>query len=1061
MVKMKHLALTVLMMFSAVAMAQKVTVSGKVLDGEVNEMMPSATVVLLKPDSTQATGVVTDSKGVFTLPSVKVGDYILKASFVGYRAVFQNLTLTKDKKKVDVGTITLYDDARLMKEATVTAALAQVEVKADTFVYNADAYRVPEGSTLEELVRKLPGAEVAEDGTIKINGKTISKVLMKGKELFGNDKEAALKNLSAKMVDKLKSYERKSDYTRITGIDDGEEETVLDLTVKRGMGEGWVINADLAAGNARQDVVPNAPRNLEFPKPLYSTMLNVNRFTDNLQFMAFFNRNNNNGGIGRWGGWGSGSGVTTNTMGGLNVTWTNGLQQYTKGYFEIGGNVRYSGRETENMSMSNSETFLSASSSSFSNSFNHSRSTNRSINADLRLEWMIDSLTTLTMRPNFSHSENKNWGDNTSVTFNADPYEITDNPLKDYDNDALFSGDEIRVNSNVNKSHSLGTSNSGRINFQLNRRLMKPGRNIALDMNSNISHSDNESFSWADIKYYQTGKNTLQDRYTVSPSKSWNIDTRLSYSEPLTDKLNLQLSYQYQRRFSDNDRSMYNLENLIGQSLSARGIDTYGDNLMTRDILEQIYLSEGSPSAALDNMINFADPTMDWQAFTRDAVNSQYATYKENNHNANLMFRYMNKLENGQELRLNAGASLQPQHTLMHYQKGAVDTTVTRTTINWAPRLDFRWKISNVSQFRINYNARMSQPSMTQLMEVTDDSNPLNVNTGNAGLRSSWANNFSAEYNGYKTETQTSWNVRAGYGNTKNSIASATIYDQNSGARYTRPMNINGNWNSWGNININSALGEKKYWNISNGVNLNYNYRLGYLSTNTDGDMSKFIDPATGRINMDKLFAATPLNESATKTLGIGDNMRINYRYTFPNENYSLEVSANGGFNYDHTRSTAQTNNNIDSWRFNYGGNATLMFPWSVTFTTNITEQSRRGYADKNMNTNELIWNASLQKSFLKDKAATIRVEWNDILHQRSNVSRAISEFSRSDTYTNNINSYFMVHFIYRLNLLGDKEARSMMRGMPGGEGRGGGWGGGRGPGGFGGGGGWGGGGRF
>ena len=206
---------------------------------------------------------------------------------------------------------------------------------------------------------------------------------------------------------------------------------------------------------------------------------------------------------------------------------------------------------------------------------------------------------------------------------------------------------------------------------------------------------------------------------------------------------------------------------------------------------------------------------------------------------------------------------------------------------------------------------------------------------------------------------------------------------------------------------------------------------------------------------MDKLFGMTALNESATKTTSVGDNLRITYRYTFLDERYSVEFTGNGGFTYNHTRSTSQTGNNIDSWQFNYGGSAVLQFPWSVAFTTNITEQSRRGYADKSMNTNELIWNATLRKSFLKVNAATLSVEWNDILQKRSNVSRAISEFSRSDTYTNNINSYFMVHFIYRLNLMGSREVR--MPGMPGGM-PGGGFGGGRG--GFGGGG-FGGGGRF
>ncbi|MBQ0049080.1 MAG: TonB-dependent receptor [Bacteroidales bacterium] len=1029
--QIRNLALLLLLLCSATAVAQKVTVSGKILDGESNDVMPGATVVLLTPDSTQVTGAITGQNGTFTLPATKAGQYIMRVSFVGYRSVFKNLTLPKNEKKMELASITLYDDAKLMKEAEVTAQLAQVEMKADTFMYNADAYKLPEGSMLEDLVRKLPGAEVSEDGTIKINGKTVSKILVKGKEFFGDDKEMSMKNIPTKLINKIKAYDKKSDYSRMTGIDDGEEETVLDLSVKRGMGEGWLINADAALGGARQDEIPGHANRIEFPKPLYTGNLTISRFTDNLQFMLVGSRNNINNGAGRWGGFGGGSGVTTTTQVGLNASYTNDIPRNDMGHFEIGGNVRYNAREAEGMSVSNSETFLTGSSSSFSNSRNYSNNKNHNFNADMRLEWMPDSLTTLIFRPSFAHSESNNMGENTSVTFNNDPYKRSTNPLADFANKDLFideEGQDIRVNSNESESKSTGNSNSGNMNLQVNRRLGLPGRNISLDLSGSFNKSDNENISWANINYYQNTQHMLQDRFTVSPTKSWDIRTRLSYTEPITRDLNLQFSYNYQRRFNDNDRSMYNLDRLINQKLSQQGVEQYDEatQLMTENILYGLFAQGPQAQYALDNIMAQIDGR-DWRSFALDATNSQYATYKENNHNAQVMLRFTAKIDSTQEIRLNAGINFQPQHTLMHYAKGLqLDTTVTRTTFNWAPRINMRWKISQVSQLRIHYNARMRQPSMTQLMEVTDDSDPLNVSTGNAGLRGSWSNSVYAEYNGNKMETQTSWFTRIGYDNTKNSIESATIYDSHTGARYTRPMNINGNWNTWFNANFNTALDKKKYWNFSNNLNLNYNYRLSYLRNSGNNTPLSIHYRPDGTIDMDDLFGQVDLSqfEAATKTLGVGDNIRLNYRKSF-GDDWSLDFGATGGFNYNHTRSSAQTGNNIDSWTFNYGVNANVIFPWSITFNTSITEQSRRGYDDKAMNTNELLWNATLQKSFLKDKAATISIEWNDILHQRSNVSRAISAVMRTDTYTNNINSYFMVHFIYKLNLMGSKEARN------------------------------------
>lgn len=1057
------------------AMAQKL--SGRVIDDEMREPMPGTTVMLLNAkDSAKVAAAVTDVNGKFTLPSQKTGDYILKISFVGYAPIMKNMSLTKSSRGMDLGTFALLDDAKLLKDAVVTAALAQVEVKGDTFQYNADAFKTTEGSSIEELVRLIPGAEVGQDGNITINGKTVSRVLVKGKEFFGNDKDISMKNLPAKMVDKIKAYDRKSDYTRITGIDDGNEETVLDLSFKRSMSDGWVINIDLGAGNARQDEIPGETNPIKFPKPLYTGNLNVNRFTDNLQFNVIASRNNTNGGSGRWGGFSGGSGVTTTTMVGANLTWFNGKEQFTPGYFEAGGNVRFNSRESENMSVGNSEKFVTEINKfpSFTNNRNWSKNNNYNLNADLRMQWMPDSFTTITIRPSFTHSESDGKSSNVSVTFDADPYEKMANPLEiktkggkeiyAFADDDIFAGDEIRVNSNQSQSRSEGTTNSGNASLQLNRRLAKPGRNITADLSGNFSNSDNENYNWSVIKYYKSGMaDRVQDRYTPSPSKSWNATGRLSYTEPLNDYLNLQMSYQYQRRFTDNDRSMYNLEKLIGQSLSAQGVQEYNATMMTEDILRGIFEGGLAAGESLDNMMQLAGYGADWQQFTRDAFNSQYATYKENNHNANLLLRYTNIFENGQELRASAGATFQPQNTHMDYAKNKLDTTVTRTTYNWSPRIDARWKINNVSQLRMSYNGRMSQPSMTQLMEVTDDSNPLSVNTGNAGLRSSWANNVSLDYNGYYQERQMSWTFRGSYNNTRNNISTASVYDPTTGARYSRPENIDGNWGASAGGYFSTALGYNKFWNFSNNLNVNYNYRLGYTN-NSQLDHSViagYIED--GRMNMDKLFKDPRAKvEQASRTTGVSDNIRLNYRYTFYDDRWSVDFTANAGFNYSHTTAQNSLNGAIDSWMINYGGNFSIRMPWQIAWMANFTEQSRRGYSDKAMNTNEALLNMTLQKSFLRQNAATISVEWNDILHQRSNVSRMLSEIQRSDSFSNNINSYFMVHFIYRLNLLGDREARNMMRGF-GGGGFGGGRGGfgGGGMGGFGGGGGFVGAGRF
>ena len=194
-----------------------------------------------------------------------------------------------------MGNIALEPDAVMLSEAVITGTAPEVTVKEDTLEYNSTAYRTPEGAMLEELVKKLPGAEIDDDGNVKINGKEVKKIMVDGKEFFGGDVKTGLKNLPVNMIDKLKTYDKKSDLARVTGIDDGEEETVLDLKVKKGMNQGWFGNANVAGGTESR----------------YSSNVMLNRFVENSQFSLIGSANNVND-LGFSGGGGRpGSGIAT------------------------------------------------------------------------------------------------------------------------------------------------------------------------------------------------------------------------------------------------------------------------------------------------------------------------------------------------------------------------------------------------------------------------------------------------------------------------------------------------------------------------------------------------------------------------------------------------------------------------------------------------------------------------------------------------------------------------------------------------------------------------------
>ncbi len=981
-------SLLILCLCSIMAVAQKVTVSGIVMDGSTKDVLPGAAVVLLQPkDSVLMAGVSSDLEGKFKLPTVKAGNYILRISYIGYQSYTRNIVLPKGNKNVNLGEITLQEDSKVLKEAEVTAKLAQVEMSADTFIYNADAYRLPEGSMLEELVRKLPGAEVDDEGNIKINGKSISKIMVDGKEYFQNDTKMAMKNLPSKLIKKLKSYDKKSDYSRITGIDDGEEETVLDLSVKKGMKDGWVGNFDGAYGTESR----------------YSGKFNVNRFMDNKFLSVIGSRNNINDGGGRWGG--GSNGITTSTMLGATFAWENGKPDYSAGLLKLGGNVRYSNSDSESNSRTNSEMFMTSGASQFSNSKNQGTNWNQNINANFQIEWFPDSLTNILFRPNFSHSNGSSFSHSHSVTFNQSPFEagLTD-PVEEYEKPETPKAIIVNGNERFNNGNSHSNNVNGEL--QINRRLFVPGRNITLNLNGSYSESDNVSYSRSMIKYFQRTTDNLNADYQkiMSPSKSYSYQGRISYTEPILKGTVLQLSYQAQFRFQDSDREM-DIYKELEKALIKEGLT----DVTALDLYNGTYL--GLP---------FSSYNIDLTNLEKDMENSQYAKYKELNQSVNLMLRHTSKFENGQELRFNMGVNWQPQRTDMEYDKRGTHIDTVRHIQNWAPRFNMRWKISNTSQLRVRYFGSMTQPSMTNLIEVMDNSNPLRISTGNAGLKSSWNDRFNIDYNNYITDKQMGWNISANANMNRRSISNATIYDTESGISYSRPMNIDGGWNAGARMGFNTAIGKGKHFNLHWNQNIKYSNNVGYISSDLDAGAKPFI---TGTVDMNGLFKYMNdnnlLKKSTTRNTNLGEDLRLNYR------NDLIEVGVNGGMNYLHARNDMQKNSNRDTWSFNYGGNVVINTPWNLQFSSDISQQSRRGYDDATMNTNELIWNAQISQNFLKSKNATVSVQWYDILRQRSSISRSYSATNRSDTWTNAIHSYVMVHFIYRFNLMGSKEARA------------------------------------
>lgn len=874
----------------------------------------------------------------------------------------------------------MLDSMQMLEEVVVKGVATKVTLKEDTFEYNASAYKVPEGSTIEELVRRLPGAQISDDGKITINGKEVKKIMVDGKEFMTGDTQTALKNLPTSIVNKVKAYDEKSDMAKMTGVDDGEEETVLDFGVKPGMNRGTMANIDLGIGTESR----------------YAERVMGAYMKDNSRLMLFGSANNtgDRGFIsGGRGGWGAPSGLLATKMLGINYNYEK------KNKLKLDLSARWNHSDTDNGSTNAMQDFVSTA-AAFSNSASHTFSRSNSWNINGRIEWRPDTLTRIMIRPSFTGSSSDSQGSTAKATFSDDPYlyaeghDPLDSIYMDLANQQM--GGTLLVNRTDNRSLSYSTQSRVNINTTVSRQLSRTGRNLTMQVRFSSSHNESESLSNQYGQLFLRDSVYYKNRYNTTPTDNTTWRFAATYSEPLAKTTFLQLRYQYQYNNKTSDRRTHDFSTFplfaAGYPLDYR---TFGDVLAP-------YLEGGT---TLDDYL--------------DTNQSRYSEYDNYVHEIELGIKHTTN-----KLNLNVGLMLQPQTSNLHYRHLGVDTITSRSVSNFTPTLDFRYRFNKRKNLRLTYRGTTDQPSMTDLLPIRDDSDPLNITEGNPGLKPSFSNSFRLQYNNYVQSHFKSIMAFVNYQNTRNSVSNRVQYDPTTGGRTSRPENINGNWNINGAAMFNCSIDSAGIWNLSTFTMANYSNNVGYVY----------------------LPETKTTDKNYTRSTMLMERASIGYR------NDWLEVELNGMVNYSINRNKLQPQASLDTWQYQYGTDITANAPWGMSLSTGAQMMSRRGYADASMNTNEFVWNAQLSQSLLRGKPLTLSIQWNDILRNRSSFSRSITASRRSDQWTNAINSYLMFHAIYRFNAFGGKGAKGGpgMGGPMGGPGmggpRGGGFGGRRGP---------------
>ena len=951
----KYIALVLLGFFSIVAYAQpreSLTISGYLTDADDKEPLIQATVQLFRAkDSTFVGGTVTDIRGNFSIETPSNGVYRLKISSVGFQTIQREVTLRNNRGQ-DLGHLMMTPESVVLKEAVVTGRAAQVVVRKDTLVYNPEAFRTPEGSAIEELIKRMPGAEVDEDGNITMNGKPVKKILLDGKEFMLGDIETALKNLPVSIIQNVKFYDQQSDQARITGIEDGNKETVLDFTIKKGMNRGYMTNLDIAGGTEHR----------------YASRGMGSSFTDKMRFMVMGNANNKEENAGWW----NRRGLNAYKMLGTNLNYDDGDK------LKMDASLRWNHRDGDNQNENTSENFYSETSRTFSNSKSKDMSRSNNWRANLRLEWKPDTLTNILIRANGTTGSNDGTGRSSSATFNDDPYLYSTDPLADV-HSTLSPLYPYVVNDNQTASLNYSENKSAWAMLQFYRRLNPRGRNITLRVEGSIGDSKSRNASSNEVHLHQVKNLAGQDstyytsRYNTTPSDNRGYVASFSYSEPLWKGAHLQGNYELRYNQNKSNRQTYDFSHLPQNVFT--GIEP--------DYREwDPWIGYGSRFSTLNVPIDdYLDKNL-----------SRYSEYKNYTHNIRLNLRYWEE-----QYDYNIGILVQPQQSnfIQDYRGIYVDTL--RNVTNITPTIDFHYQFSEQNNIWFHYRGDTQQPDITQLLDITDDSNPLYITQGNPGLKPQFTNSLNVYYNNYIVKHKRSIVVYGNYRHIRNSISNMVQYNAATGGSTSRPENINGNWNADGGFNFNTAIDSAAHWNIGTDTRARYNNYVSYIY---------------------KVPAGSTIGESqknTTRTTNLNERLSASYR------NEWLEISLDGNVNYQHTRNELQPNADLDTWRYSYGGQVILRLPLNFELSTNLHENSRRGYNDPSSNTNELIWNGQVSKAFLKSKTLIVALNFYDILGQQSNYERWVNATGRSDTRYNSINSYAMLHVRYRLNMFGGK----------------------------------------
>lgn len=947
------------------------TVTLSLTDSSTGDAVGFATVSITKPGTQKPYKyALSDDKGKTVFEKVAAGKYVLKAELLGYKPLTKDIEV---KGKLDLGALKMDPDKQVLDAASVSAAGNPIVIKKDTIEYNASSFKTTENDVLEDLLKKLPGVEVSEDGTVTANGQTISKITIDGKTFFLDDPQLASKNIPAKIIEKVKVVEKKSDQAEFTGIDDGNDETIIDLSIQKGMMNGLFGNVMAGVGHDVRKQVTGSELSSGNGDWRYQGAGFMGRFTDKNQISVVLNGNNTNnrgfndlsgsmmqgmrgggGGMGRGSrGWGPGNGITTSWMGGLN-----GNTSLFDGKMDLGGNYLYNNNETYVEEESKRITYLDDHNLIYNNK--GSNTTNSDGHRfGVRLEHKFSENTSILFQPQVSFG-------------NGDFNEVSDFST-------LTEKSGVTSKTNDGFTSNTGSNNNWRTNgfFLFRQKLGKAGRTISFNAHYNFSGNETSGFNQSRTTTYDEfgvadSDSVINQRYNQNQDTK-SLSGRLTYTEPLGKGFFVEANYE----------ASWNRTSSTKNTFDSGVVSDFGpDNLIYNPVDEKI--NEVYSSEIINRYIN-------------QRIGANFVYQKD-------------------KLRAQAGMSANPTYT--HNETSGYDT-YDNHVLNWAPQAMLWYDIDDNTNVRGFYFGRSQQPSVNQLMKVPDNTNPLNVSFGNMCLEPYFNHDFRSDFRHTNKKTFLSVNAGIDGGIVKNPIVNAQWYGTN-GVQYSIPVNGKDSYNGSFRVMLNTPIAKSNF-SIFNMTRASYSRSSSYVrSANLDTD--GYYDGDSFAVE-DFLADFNSLGFTLNKlqTVGLTERLRITYR------NDIVELTAGGRTRMSKSWYTIANQSTNMTW----SNQVTASMNWTVPGGLGIVADGNynwyNGYTTDQGT--RLILNAKITKMLFKDKF-TLALNAYDILDQAKNLSISDSSNYHTETLNNTLGRYIVVSLTYRFGNFGGKGGRRMGPGM-------------------------------